>query len=152
MELLEHLRRSFAYDHWANGEALRSAEGNERALRLMAHIAAAEWLWWARLRNEASPAPVWPELSAAQCGEHLGELASRWREYLGSLTAGDLTRDVSYVNSKGESWRSTVLDILTHTVTHSAYHRGQVALVLRQQGSEPAYTDYIHCMRGRFLE
>ncbi len=36
--------------------------------------------------------------------------------------------------------------MLTHTVIHSAYHRGQIETLLRQAGSAP-YTDYIHYVR-----
>jgi uncharacterized damage-inducible protein DinB len=59
---------------------------------------------------------------------------------------------VSYTNSKGELWTSTVEDILTHLVIHSAYHRGQIASDLRSAGREPAYTDYIHAVRQGLIE
>ena len=42
MELVEHLRRQFAYDAWANREVLAglsaSAQPNTRPLQLLAHI------------------------------------------------------------------------------------------------------------------
>jgi uncharacterized damage-inducible protein DinB len=60
---------------------------------------------------------------------------------------GPLDRPVRYTNSKGEPWTSTVEDILTHLVIHSAYHRGQIASDLRNAGQKPAYTDYIHAVR-----
>jgi uncharacterized damage-inducible protein DinB len=66
-------------------------------------------------------------------------------------SAGDDGRPVGYRNSKGEPWTSTVGDILTHVVTHSAYHRGQVASELRAAGFIPAYTDFIHAVRQGFL-
>jgi uncharacterized damage-inducible protein DinB len=30
---------------------------------------------------------------------------------------------------------------------HSAYHRGQIASHMREQGQAPAYTDFIHAVR-----
>jgi len=39
-----------------------------------------------------------------------------------------------------------------HVTIHSAYHRGQIASDVRSAGQEPAYTDYIHAVRQRFLE
>jgi uncharacterized damage-inducible protein DinB len=65
---------------------------------------------------------------------------------------GALSQSVSYTNSKGEAWSSTVQEILTHLVIHSAYHRGQIASDLRAAGQEPAYTDYIHAVRQRLVE
>ena len=57
-----------------------------------------------------------------------------------------------YKNSKGEAWTSSVLDVLTHVVMHSAYHRGQIASVMRAGGGTPAYTDFIHAARQRLIE
>ena len=68
--------------------------------------------------------------------------------------AGEASLDdqVEYRNSKGELWRSRVEDILTHVLFHSTYHRGQIALLMRASGMEPAYTDFIHAVRQRFVE
>ena len=38
------------------------------------------------------------------------------------------------------------------TVMHGAYHRAQVAAVIRESGGEPAYTDFIHAARQGLLE
>ena len=63
----------------------------------------------------------------------------------------DLTAQASYQNSKGEKFSSRQADILMHVVMHGAYHRGQIAAAIRAAGSEPAYTDFIHCIRQGFL-
>jgi len=60
---------------------------------------------------------------------------------------GSLDQSVSYTNSQGEGWSSTVEEILSHLTVHSAYHRGQIASDLRAAGMTPAYTDYIHATR-----
>ena len=78
-------------------------------------------------------------------------MARRWTEYLGELKARSLAARVEYVNSKGEPWTSAVGDVLTHVVTHSAYHRGQIATDMRASGLEPAYTDFIHSVRQGFV-
>jgi uncharacterized damage-inducible protein DinB len=39
-----------------------------------------------------------------------------------------------------------------HLITHSAYHRGQVAMTVRAAGSTPAYTDFIHSIRKGFVK
>lgn len=151
---MDHLRRLLRYDVWANQETLRSLGQGEpppRSLRWMAHIIGAEFLWLARLQGTASRMPVWPDLSLEECRAALKELNPALRKFdLERL--GPLNRQVSYVNSKGEPWSSTVEDILTHLVIHSAYHRGQIASDSRTAGQEPAYTDYIHAARQGFIE
>ncbi|MGH9369289.1 MAG: DinB family protein, partial [Thermoanaerobaculia bacterium] len=63
--MLDHLRRLFEYDDWANRETLRSLAAVSSAPPIlvgrMAHILGAEWLWLARLRGEPKPMAVWPE-------------------------------------------------------------------------------------------
>jgi uncharacterized damage-inducible protein DinB len=147
---LSELQRLFAYDDWANREtlaSLRVPSPPARAQKFLAHILGAEWLWMVRLTGERRQVVVWPELSLAQCAEEIERLSAAWRSYLETLTPAALDRPVSYTNSKGEPWTSSVGDILLHVVMHSGYHRGQIATEVRAAGHAPAYTDYIHAVR-----
>ena len=156
MNLADHLRRQFVYDHWANKEVLKALRAgdaaNDRSLRLMSHILAAERLWLERLQNKPQSLPVWPEPDLAQCEAQAAELGRLWHAFLDDATAGDLSQSVSYKNSKGEPWTSTILDVLTHVVIHSAYHRGQIASLMRATGQTPVYTDFIHAVRQGLIE
>lgn len=96
--------------------------------------------------------PVWPELDVQGCAAGLEDLSRRWADYLRDDKPRRLSDSVSYTNSKGEAWTSTVEDILIHVTIHSAYHRGQIASDLRAAGLEPAYTDYIHAVRQGVIE
>jgi uncharacterized damage-inducible protein DinB len=147
--MLDHFRRLLDYDDWANREALHSLEPAPpaRALKLMAHIVGAEWLWLARLHATAALMAVWPEFSLAECVTHQQQLRPAWREYLDAQTVASLQNPVEYKNSKGERWANTVQDIVMHVVLHSAYHRGQIAAEVRAHGSTPAYTDFIEAVR-----
>ena len=150
MELLEYFRRQFTYDAWANREvlaALRNGRETARSLQLMGHILSSELLWLERLKQLPQSLPVWPEFNLEQCEEHAEQIGGKWREYANGLSAEDLSRDASYKNTKGEAFASTVQDVMTHVLMHSAYHRGQIALEMRAAGMEPAYTDFIHAVR-----
>ena len=158
MDLLENLRRQFAYDAWANAEVLSAITADEsgaslpRALQLLAHILSAERLWFERLRQQPKSLPVWPEFTSDECRARMGELAELWREYFARLSPPVLAQEIAYKNSKGEPWASTVHDVLTHVVMHSAYHRGQIATLMRATGSTPAYTDFIHAVRKGLID
>jgi len=155
MTLLPRLRRQFDYEFWANREELRALSALPNpppaAIRLLSHIVAAQWLWLDRLRQNRQPIAVWPEVSLADCDTHLRELETSWRSYLEGLSDSDLSLRCNYTNSKGEAWENSVLDILSHLLLHSAYHRGQIALEVRRSGNAPAYTDYIHAVRQGLL-
>jgi len=171
VNLADYLRRQFSYDEWANKEvlaAIRAAGGsdprsadyssnepsstqqssaNDRSLQLMSHILAAERVWLERLKQQPQSVPVWPEPDLAQCEAEAATLGGLWLEFLDLITAGDVSQSISYKNSKGEPWTSTIVDVLTQVVLHSAYHRGQIASHMRAHGQTPAYTDFIHGVR-----
>jgi uncharacterized damage-inducible protein DinB len=146
----KYLSRLLWYDVWANRETLQAMpeQGSPpKSLNWLGHIIAAEYLWLARLAREPAPMPVWPSLSLEDCAEQLNQLSPELLTISEHLTPGRLGENVTYTNSKGERWSSTVEEILTHLVIHSAYHRGQIAADLRVAGHTPPYTDYIHAVR-----
>jgi uncharacterized damage-inducible protein DinB len=161
MEIIDHLRRQFAYDAWANREVLAglraSAHPSGRPLQLLAHILSAERLWLERIRQQPQSLPVWPDFTFEQCEAQIGSLAQLWRDFFAQLSSPGLAEKVlaekvSYKNSRGEPWTSAVQDILTHVLLHSAYHRGQIASQVRAAGEQPAYTDFIHAVRQGLIE
>ncbi len=151
MDAVEQVRRLLAYDAWANGEALGAlravGEPPARAVRIMGHIVAVEWVWLSRLGVVPPGVPVWPDWDLAECARQLERLPEPWQPYLERLDARELERVATYTNSKGEAWTNKAGDILLHVATHSGYHRGQVALLMGGAGQQPAYTDYIEGVR-----
>ena len=140
------LRRLLAHARWADTRihAALGPDAPPEALRLFAHLAAAAVLWQARIEGRAAPLPVWPELAPDSALLHLGIAFSAFDVLLET----DLERRVAYVNTKGEAFESTVGDILLHLEQHGAYHRGQIARVLREAGTTPPYTDFIQFARA----
>lgn len=157
MDLSEHLRRQFDYDAWANAEVFSaliagdSGASSTRPLQLLAHILSAERLWLERLRQTPQSLSVWPDFTASECKAQMGKISELWREYFDQLSPSALPQKIEYKNSKGEPWTSTVQDVLTHVVMHSAYHRGQIATLMRAAGRAPASTDFIHAVRQGLL-
>ena len=146
------LERLLDYDGWANWETLQSLRQGiapARSLRWMGHIIGAEYLWLARMQGRPSELPVWPDLTLEQCEARLRSSPEHLEKCSGS--GATLRQPYAYTNSKGEPWTSTVEEILTHVVIHSAYHRGQIASDVRAAGHTPAYTDYIHAVRQGLL-
>jgi uncharacterized damage-inducible protein DinB len=156
LTVADYLRKEFVYNAWANQavlEAIRSAGGEStRSLQLMSHILAAERVWLERLRKVPQSVPVWPEPDLASCEAECARLQVEWHEYLDLATAGDLLQTISYKNTKGEPWTSAILDVLTHVIMHSAYHRGQIASHMRSIGQTPPYTDFIYAVRQGLIK
>jgi uncharacterized damage-inducible protein DinB len=151
----KHFGRLIRYDVGANRETFRAIPEQAtppKSLRWLAHIIGAEYLWLARMERAPASLPVWPDLSLGDCDERLNELSEQLLAVSARMTPARLAEKVAYTNSKGEPWTSTVEEILTHVVIHSAYHRGQIAADLRAAGQVPAYTDYIHAVRQGRIE
>jgi uncharacterized damage-inducible protein DinB len=149
VNVADYLKRQFMYDGWANREVLKAiraaGDENKRSLQLMGHILGAERVWLERLKQAPQSVSVWPESDLGQCEAEAAQLERQWLEYLKAVA--DLSQTMSYKNTKGELWTSTIDDVLTHVVMHSAYHRGQIASHMREHGQTPAYTDFIHAVR-----
>lgn len=145
----ESLLSFLAYNMWANTESLnsvrRAANPPDKAVALPAHIVGTEWVWLERIKQSGNSTVVWPEWwTFDQTAGEIQESAAAWREL---LEGADLDALVSYANSKGERFENSIAEIAMHMLFHGTYHRGQIATLLRQSGSEPAYTDYIHYVR-----
>jgi uncharacterized damage-inducible protein DinB len=150
MEFEDVTPRLFAYNAWANREeiaVLRTMRAPQKALSILAHIIGAERLWLGRMAGDP-PTAVWPTLTIDECAQQIEELAREWSRVLPALDPGSI---IQYTNSKGELWTSTAGDIVTHVAMHGAYHRGQIALLVREGGDVPAYTDFIHCVRNGWI-
>lgn len=143
--------RLFSYDEWANAETGRSlraiGDPPTRAVQLMAHIVSAKWLWLERMEQKAQSYPVWPEWTLDET-EPRGKTASEaWQKFLANKQDAGLQRTFSYTNTKGEHFSSSIGDVCLHVAMHGTYHRGQIALLVRQHGAAPAYTDFIQAAR-----
>ena len=150
---LPHVRTMFAYNWWANCRFMAAARlltpdvftrdagssfGSIRGTLL--HIMAGEWKWlqfWlGRPYDEDFRSEDYPDVEV---------LEARWRviradqrRFVDALTA-DRLESRSVVRGTERPLRDT----LQHLLSHSAYHRGQVATLLRQSGSVPPTTDFL---------
>jgi uncharacterized damage-inducible protein DinB len=153
--MIPHIKRLFTYDDWANREVLRAIRDSGsagRPLKLMSHIVSAERLWFERMNGLGQTFPVWPDFTEQQCEEQVTALRVDWKEFLEPGNEAELSVPFRYKNTKGESFTSQKEDVLLHVITHSAYHRGQIATDMRAAGFTPAYTDFIHAVRQGFVE
>lgn len=142
--LLEHLQ-------WADRQvlgALRGAPPEPAALELFAHVVGAEETWLSRLEGRMPRAAVWPRLTLEETAALAEQVHAGLAEWLARAGEDVLAAEITYTNSAGLEFTSRAADIWLHVVLHGTYHRGQIALLLRQDGAAPAPTDYIAWVRG----
>jgi len=154
----------YEFDRWANKSALQAAAtltpeqftrdlgGSFRSVRdTLAHIIGSEWAWltyW----NEPSPTPaffedLWPREDALfnpnKFADHAA-VQSKWAEietdqldFVNRQTNESLQRLLPVRGTK-----ISLAHLMQHLANHSTYHRGQIALMLRQLDAKPQATDF----------
>jgi uncharacterized damage-inducible protein DinB len=151
-ELKGHFSRLVAHLEWADQRALSSLRSSDnrppKALEIYSHILGSEHVWLSRIKGATPRVAVWPDLSLDDCARVSAENVADLRKLTSTLTADALARGITYRNSAGDQFTSSLEDILTHVMLHGSYHRGQVAALIRGAGDTPAPTDYIFFTRG----
>lgn len=154
MSSVEYFRELFDYDYWANLEAIRSMEflgsAAEHGRKVLGHIIGAQRVWLGRFEASHEPAgDPWPSLPLEDARRAVEDLHARWSALLGRMSKRKLGEDLRYRNMKGEELRTPVRDVLTQLIVHGAYHRGQIATVVRDADAQPALTDYVVYVRKK---
>ena len=144
--MLDFFRKLFSYDEWAIGRSLGliDASSASKAKLLLSHILLAERIWLTRLNgNDSAGIPTFEEFPVEECERMVSELHRGYIKFIHSLSESDLNRSITYKNTKGEEFSTPIHEILTHVGLHSAYHRGQIAWLVREGGDTAINTDFI---------
>jgi uncharacterized damage-inducible protein DinB len=151
----ESFRKWFEYEKDAHAKVLRSLESVpadrraapefQRAKSIMGHIAFARRAWLSRIQKAPFPSdPRFPEdVDLEKLREEFRAVHQVWTRYLTTLDDAELARVLEFDSPIVGHMRQPIQEILPHLFTHSAYHRGQIAALVRAAGGEPASTDYI---------
>ena len=162
----------YEYDRWANNRVLQAVSalsieqftrdlgGSFRSVRdTLVHIIAGEWGWltyWKepspdsafladlKQRRDALFNPdAFPKVAAVQL--KWTEVEKEQADFVNRVTDESLETMVPF--------RTTTVrlaHLMQHVANHSTYHRGQIALMMRQLDAEPLATDFhVFLVEGR---
>jgi uncharacterized damage-inducible protein DinB len=153
-----HLR----YHKWANSQIM------EECLKLTAeqlvkdfggsfgsiydtakHLYQADFVWLDRL--EAQPTHDLSRYEAPGCTFELRDAWAGVQDKLiafgAALGETDWEREISYKNTRGDAFKSSIWQIVLQVVNHGTYHRGQITNLLRMSGAKPVNLDLIRFYR-----
>jgi len=162
----------YEYDRWANNRVLQAAStlsaeefrrdlgGSFPSVRdTLVHIVGSEWSWltywkerspssafledvWTRQDALFSP-NAFPDLAAVQL--KWAEIEREQMEFVDHVTNETLGRVLPV-----RATQISLAHLMQHLANHSTYHRGQVALMMRQLAAEPVATDFaLFLLEGR---
>jgi uncharacterized damage-inducible protein DinB len=118
-------------------------------LDTLVHVYAADRAWLARVAGEPRATFVDPEdrdLTLLQ--SEWPALQQRWKLWLRDLGDGDVARQISYKDTRGNPYTTPIWQIVLHLVNHGTHHRGQISGFLRAMGHTPPPLDLIAYYRS----
>lgn len=142
---LSTVKMMFDYNRWANDRMLVACErltleqwSRKLGLSwgsvhdLLTHMFAAEVIWLSRWKGDsprslaqAAEFPTFHDLERAWVQAELEIM-----QYIDSLAEKDLSREVTYTNTKGEINTYPLGNIMLHVANHCTHHRGELAAML----------------------
>ena len=154
----------YEYDRWANNRVFQAASalsveqftrdlgGSFRSVRdTLVHIIAGEWIWLAYWR-EQSRGPAILEYLRTQRDtlfnpatfSSVSAVQSKWAEVEKEQTVfvSSLTNESLEEMLPARGTQLSLAHLMQHLANHSTYHRGQIALMMRQLDAEPVATDF----------
>ena len=162
----------FEYDRWANNRVLQAASalsveqftrdlgGSFRSVRdTLVHIIGGGWGWLAYWKEPSHTAAFLTDLwtrcdklfrpnafpNAAAVRQKWAEVEKEQTEFVNRVTEESLTKMLPFRKRE-----VSLKHLMLHLANHSTYHRGQIALMMRQLEAEPVATDfYVFLAEGR---
>jgi uncharacterized damage-inducible protein DinB len=162
----------YEYDRWANNRVMQAVSalseeqftrdlgGSFRSVRdTLLHIVGGEWGWLTYWKEPSPSAAFAKDLwerhnalfrpqafpNAAAVQRNWAEVEKEQAEFLNGVTNESLRRMIPF-----RTTQASLAQLMQHLANHSTYHRGQVALMMRQLGAKPVATDFhVFLLEGR---
>lgn len=149
MEMKAHLLETFQYNSATNKKLLDKIAvmpDRKEGIKLFSHLINCQYKWLARiLKNPGYDKMSWwePVYHYDQLKHEWNKSLELWINYVQSKTDEELATETTFIGFDGSQWAATPKDIALQLNYHSIHHRAQIQMLLRQQGIEPDFVDYI---------
>jgi uncharacterized damage-inducible protein DinB len=149
MQMKDYLIETFKYNDSTNTKLLdkiKLLNDNLESVKLFSHLINCQYKWMARILQtpKAKEMSWWePVYNFDILKEEWTKSLDLWITYLEPKTDVELSTEVTFIGFDGEIWAATPQDIALQLNYHSIHHRAQIQTIIRQQGIEPGFVDYI---------
>jgi uncharacterized damage-inducible protein DinB len=145
----QYLIDTFNYNDHANKmvlEKVRELPDQTESIRLFSHLIHSMNKWLARISNTPGYVEMdwWvPVYELDELEPKWNECLQRWLDFISSKSEDELRKEVEFIGFDGSDFAAVIMDIALQLNYHSIHHRAQIQTVVRQQGFEPPFVDYI---------
>lgn len=161
---LSIIQQLYDYNRWANSRMLVACEkltleqwGRQLGHSwgsihgVLTHMFAAETIWISRWKGD-SPSTMQQEVDFPT----FDDLERAWmqvelelNQFISGLTEKDLSGDITYTNTKGQTYTYPLGLLLLHLANHCTHHRGEIAVMLTTLGVAHPEDDLLLYMREK---
>ena len=149
MEIRQHLIDVFQFNDQANRRMIakiRSLPNPAEPVRFISHMINSQNKWMARiLQYPNAPKMDWwePVYKLDDLEPEWGTSVTRWITFLEMKEEPQLFEEVYFIGKDDGRWSAPLKDIALQLNYHSFHHRAQIQMMIRSQGVEPDFIDYI---------
>lgn len=149
MELRQYLIDTFLFNDRSNKmvlEKIKQLPDKAEAIRFFSHLINSQNKWLKRIQvYPEDPKMDWwePVYSLEELESKWNESLRSWIEFLENKTEEDLFKEQKFIGYDGAYWSAPLKDIALQLNYHSIHHRAQIQIIIRKQGFEPDFVDYI---------
>ncbi len=149
METRNYLIETFGYNSYANKMVLQKIAllpDQHTCIRLFSHLINCQYKWLDRLQcyPGVSSLDWWtPVYALHDLEKEWNRSTENWIQFLQTKTEAELDAYVQWIGIGNATYTAQLKDIPLQLNYHSIHHRAQMQTIIRQQGLEPDFVDYI---------
>jgi len=149
MEMKQYLLDTFLFNDLTNKkllEKIKQLPDNTESIKLFSHLVNSQYKWMSRLLHDpAAPAMSWwePIYELDMLEQEWSKSLALWLNYVNKHSDEELSAEVTFTGFDGANWAASPQDIALQLNYHSIHHRAQIQTIIRQQGLDPDFVDYI---------
>ncbi len=149
MQIKQYLLDTFSFNDKANRQMINKIielPDKQEAIKYISHIANSQYKWMARIMQDPkAPQMDWwnPVYKSEDLETEWTKSLEPWINYLENKTDEEISKEVEFVGFDGGNYAASPKDIALQLNYHSIHHRAQIQTMIRQQGLQPDFIDYI---------
>ena len=149
MQMKDYLLETFKYNDYTNKKLLHKIKllpDKDESIKLFSHLINCQYKWMARIVQDPKAKEMnwWePVYDYDRLEEEWTKSLRLWINYITAKTDDELSTETTFIGFDDAIWAATPKDIALQLNYHSIHHRAQIQTIIRQQGIEPDFVDYI---------
>ncbi|HVB02255.1 MAG TPA: hypothetical protein VNE41_00915 [Chitinophagaceae bacterium] len=149
MDMTLYLTDTFRFNDLMNKKLLNKIAvlaDPQKSIVLFSHLINCQYKWMARICQEPKVNGMswWdPVYAFEDLPIQWDKSLIPWINFIKARTEEELYCEVEFTGYDGGTWVATPADIALQLNYHSIHHRAQIQTIIRGQGLEPDFVDYI---------